>query len=83
MKSGTGVPDEGEEMVLEEREGILESEILVEEQLWERSSQMRGADQVWTPSQLQGLRGHVFVSCCSVPRDRDGVMRREQRLDEG
>ena len=38
MKSGTGVPDEGEEMVLEEREGLLESEILVEEQLCGRAA---------------------------------------------
>lgn len=38
MKSGTEVPDEGEEMVLEEREGILESEILVEERLCGRAA---------------------------------------------
>lgn len=38
MKSGTEVPDEGEEMVLEEREGILESEILVEERLYGRAA---------------------------------------------
>lgn len=38
MKVGTEVPDEDEEMVLEEREEILESEILVEEHLCGRAA---------------------------------------------
>lgn len=38
MQVGTEVPDEGEEMIMEETEGSLVSEILVEEHLCGRAA---------------------------------------------
>ena len=50
--------------------------------MWEGSTQVRGADKEWTPSQYSDCEVHVFVVCCGVPRDSDRVMRGEQVVDE-